>query len=40
MDTTAVNEAIKLCLSEIYSRLYEAGRLQDAASLMNRILQD
>jgi hypothetical protein len=73
MDTAAVNEAIKLCLSEIHSRLsraaqiakaaeacasagsiseavtvsmdieqliYEAGRLQDAASLMNRLSQD
>ena len=73
MDTAAVSEALKLCLSEIHSRLsratqiakaaeacasagsiaeavtvsmdieqliYEAGRLQDAASLMNRLSQD
>jgi hypothetical protein len=73
MDTAAVNEAIKACLSEIHSRLseaariskaaeacasagsvaeavtvsidieqliYEAGRLHDAASLLNRLSHD
>ena len=73
METAAVNEAIRFCLSGIHSRLnraaqiakaaeacasagsiaeavavsmdieqliYEAGRLQDAASLMNRLSQE
>jgi hypothetical protein len=72
MDSAVINEAIKVCLTEIHSRLneaariakaaeacaiagsvpeavtismdieqmiYEAGRLQDAASLLNRLSQ-
>jgi len=72
MDSAVINEAIKTCLTEIYSRLsetariakaaeacanagsvsegvtvsmdieqliYEAGRLHDAASLLNRLSQ-
>ena len=72
MDSAVINEAIKVCLTEIHSRLseaeriaraaeacanagsvteavtismdieqliYEAGRLQDAASQLNRVSQ-